>query len=122
MIPQPGIFALGTVEHCYVEFDLSPGRAPAELAAALAALHGPATSLVATSAVVALRPELWAEVAPDAAPSARSFAPVGLGAAAMPATQHDAWLWISGASRDTVSTAQWVPFAASAGWPRRPRR
>jgi putative iron-dependent peroxidase len=103
VIPQPGIFALGTVEHCYVEFDLDAGRDPARLAAALAALHGPDTPLVATNAVVALRPELWAAVAADSAPpDVRSFTPIRGGQAAMPATQHDAWVWISGSSRDTV--------------------
>jgi putative iron-dependent peroxidase len=103
VIPQPGIFALGTVEHCYVEFGLDAGRDPAQLAAALAALHGPHTPLVATNAVVALRPELWAAVAADSAPpDVRSFTPIRGGDAVMPATQHDAWVWISGASRDTV--------------------
>jgi putative iron-dependent peroxidase len=58
MHAQPGIFAFGTIEHCYVESDLTPGRDPVELGAALAGLHGPDTPLVATSAVVGLRPEL----------------------------------------------------------------
>jgi porphyrinogen peroxidase len=103
VIPQPGIFAFGCVEHCYVEFDLDAARDLARLAAALAALHGPHTPLVATNAVVALRPELWMAVAADSAPpDVRSFTPITGGDAAMPATQHDAWVWISGASRDTV--------------------
>jgi putative iron-dependent peroxidase len=103
MQPQPGIFAFGTIDHCYVEFDLTPNRDPGELASALAALHGPDTPLVATSAVVGLRPELWAAVAPDTAPpGVRSFARIEAGDYSMPATQHDAWIWLAGANRDTV--------------------
>jgi putative iron-dependent peroxidase len=103
MQPQPGIFAFGTIEHCYVELDLAPNRDPRELASGLAALHGPDTPLVATNAVVGLRPELWASIAPDAAPpGVRSFAPIEAGDFSMPATQHDAWIWIAGASRDIV--------------------
>jgi putative iron-dependent peroxidase len=103
MQPQPGIFAFGTIEHCYVELDLAPNRDPLELASGLAAFHGPDTPLVATSAVVGLRPELWASVAPDAAPpGVRSFAPIEAADFSMPATQHDAWIWIAGASRDIV--------------------
>ncbi|MCU1494483.1 MAG: Dyp-type peroxidase family [Acidimicrobiaceae bacterium] len=103
MQPQSGIFAFGTTEHCYVELDLAPGADAGSLVSALAALHGPDSPLVATSAVVALRPELWASVAPDAAPPAvRSFAPIQAGAYSMPATQHDAWIWCAGPSRDVV--------------------
>jgi putative iron-dependent peroxidase len=103
MQPQPGIFAFGTIEHCYVELDLAPNRDPLELASGLAAFHGPDTPFVATSAVVGLRPELWASVAPDAAPpGVRSFAPIEAADFSMPATQHDAWIWIAGASRDIV--------------------
>lgn len=29
--PQPGIFALGVPEHCYLEFDLDPGSGGAEM-------------------------------------------------------------------------------------------
>jgi putative iron-dependent peroxidase len=101
--PQPGIFAFGTIEHCYVEFDLAPNREPRDLASALAALHGPGTPLVATNAVVGLRPELWASVAPDAALSGvRSFGGIEARDFSMPATQHDAWIWTAGASRDIV--------------------
>jgi putative iron-dependent peroxidase len=46
---------------------------------------------------------LWASVAPDAAPpGVRSFAPIEAADFSMPATQHDAWIWIAGASRDIV--------------------
>jgi putative iron-dependent peroxidase len=103
--PQPGIFALGTIEHSYVEFDLAPGADPAALVAALAALTGPETTIGGVNAVIGFRPELWARVAPDeATPRVRSFGEdiVGPDGNRMPSTQHDAWLWIAGGARDVV--------------------
>ncbi|RKS75422.1 putative iron-dependent peroxidase [Motilibacter peucedani] len=105
---QPGIFALGTTDHLYVELDLVEGAQPRQLAAALAALVGPETTIRGVSVVVGLRPELWAEVAPGAAPAdAADFGEpvVGLRGYRMPATQHDAWLWIAGGARDVVFDA-----------------
>jgi len=97
---QPGIFALGTTEHAYLELDLRPGADPAELVARLAALSGPETTVGGLNAVVAFRPELWAGVAGSAARTdVSSFEAVG---AVMPATQHDAWVWLAGGARDVV--------------------
>lgn len=103
MHAQPGIFALGTTEHCYVELDLLPGATPAELVRRLANLSGPETTAAGVNVVIGLRPELWAELAPDEAPpGARSFAPVRAGDFTMPATQHDAWFWIAAGTRDAT--------------------
>lgn len=103
MHPQPGIFAFGNSEHWYAELDLLPGAEPVALAGALAELFGAATPLVATSVVVGLRPELWASVAPHATPvGAGSFEPITGDGCAMPASQHDAWIWLAGAHRDAV--------------------
>lgn len=103
MTPQVGIFALGTAEHCYVELDISPHATPLALATALASLHAKNTPLVATSCVVGVRPELWADAVPNAAhPGARSFEPVVGTEITMPATQHDAWFWVAGSQRDAV--------------------
>lgn len=99
--PQPGIFALGTVEHSYVELDLLAGVEPAALLRALAALWGPWTTVGGVSVVIALRPELWGHAC-DSPVTARSFTPVDGEGLHMPATQHDAWLWIAGGSRDAV--------------------
>jgi porphyrinogen peroxidase len=48
--------------------------------------------------VAGFRPELWAHVAPDAAPEGV----VGFAAHELPATQHDLVIWLSGASYDVV--------------------
>ena len=51
------------------------------------------------------RPELWASVAPDAAPpGAHGFNEpvVGAGRHAVPATQHDIVVWLTGAAYDVV--------------------
>jgi putative iron-dependent peroxidase len=102
---QPGIFALGTIEHSFVELDLADGADPADLVAGLAALTGPETTIGGVNVVVGFRPELWAQVAPaDAPPRVRSFREdlVGQDGYRMPATQHDAWLWIAGGARSAV--------------------
>ena len=103
MQPQPGIFSLGTTEHCFIELDLRPGAAAADLVAALAALVGPGTSAGGLSVVVGFEPGLWGEVAPEAARTNVSPFEVIRGADfEMPATQHDAWFWIAGGRRDVV--------------------
>ncbi len=103
MDPQPGIFAIGNAEHCYIELDRQPGIDPLALAKALARLLSKDSPLTATSCVVGLRPELWAEAVPAAAhPGARSFSEVTSAEVTMPATQHDAWVWVAGSRRDAV--------------------
>jgi putative iron-dependent peroxidase len=103
MQPQPGIFALGAPEHCFVEFDLADGADPADLIRTLAALYGPETSTGGMSVVVGFRPELWAAVAPASARSSvRSFEEIRGSDFAMPATQHDAWFAVAGGRRDVV--------------------
>jgi putative iron-dependent peroxidase len=100
---QPGIFALGTTDHCYVELDLVAGKDPAELVSALAALSGRETTISGVNVVIGFRPELWAQLSPDDAPSGvTSFEEIVGDGITMPATQHDAWLWIAGGSRDIV--------------------
>jgi len=100
--PQPGIFALGTVEHCYVELDLTAGREPAELVSALAALSGPETTVAGVSASrsgpSSGLPSRLTTRRPGCGRSKRS---PGEGLR-MPATQHDAWLWVAGGARDAV--------------------
>ncbi|GAA5119617.1 Dyp-type peroxidase [Pseudonocardia adelaidensis] len=106
MNAQPGIFALGTPEHGYLEFDLAPGAEPVALVSAAAGLVEPLSTTGGVNLVVGFRPELWAEVADpaDVPESARGFDRplVGAGGWTMPATQHDAWMWVAGGDRTAV--------------------
>ena len=103
---QPGIFALGTPEHAYLEFDLRPGARPVDLVAAAAGLVEPLSTTGGVNLVVGFRPELWAEVAdPADVPEGRTAGGsrfVGPDGWTMPATQHDAWLWVAGGNRTAV--------------------
>jgi putative iron-dependent peroxidase len=103
--PQTGIFALGTPEHCYLELDLLPMVEPDALVRAVAGLSGPLSTTGGVNLVVGFRPELWERVAPgEAPPDAAGFAEEvrGPGGFAMPATQHDAWVWVAGGNRSAV--------------------
>lgn len=103
--PQTGIFALGTMSHVYLELDLVPGVPPALLVGAVAGLREPRTTIGGVNLVIGFRPELWASVAIDDAPTgASSFAtPVaGPTGVTMAATQHDAVVWIAGGEYDAV--------------------
>src|SRR5690349_9498715 len=66
--PQTGIFALGTASHAYLELDLLDGVDPAAAVALVASLREPRTTIGGVNLVAGFRPELWAQVAPEAAP------------------------------------------------------
>src|SRR5262245_27538648 len=103
--PQGGIFALGTASHAYLEFDLLEGRRGPDLVAAISSLREPRTTMGGVNLVAGFRPELWREALPDDAPrEAEGFKRDVIGADGfrMPATQHDAVLWISGMAYDVV--------------------
>ena len=103
--PQSGIYALGTASHAYLEFDARPGRSAAELVAAVASLREPRTTMGGVNLVAGFRPELWRDAVPADAPAdVAGFADpiVGVDGFTMPATQHDAVLWISGSAYDVV--------------------
>ncbi len=105
MTTQPGVFGLGTAEHCYLEVDLRPGHSIGELAAAAEALGDPLSTTGGVNLVIGFRPELWAQLAPGhAVEGLTGFNDdiVGPDGFRMPATQHDAWLWIAGGDRTTV--------------------
>ena len=65
---RPGIFALGTASHAYLEFDASGEAAPADLVQAVASLREPRTTMGGVNLVAGFRPELWRDVAPEDAP------------------------------------------------------
>ena len=103
--PQGGIFALGTASHAYLEFDALPTAPPGDVVAAIASLREPRTTMGGVNLVAGFRPSLWAEVVPDdAPPNVRGFDAdiVGADGYVMPATQHDAVLWLSGVAYDVV--------------------
>ena len=103
--PQAGIFALGTSSHAYLEFDMSGGVEARQLVTAIAGLREPRTTMGGVNLVAGFRPEIWREVAPDDAPAgAVGFnQPItGTTGFTMPATQHDAVLWISSSAYDVV--------------------
>jgi putative iron-dependent peroxidase len=105
MNAQHGIYALGTPEHCFVELSLVEGADPVELVRTAAGLTGPLSTIGGVNVVVGFRPQLWAQVAPDDAPAdVHGFEEdiVGPDGFTMPATQHDAFLWIAGGSRTSV--------------------
>jgi putative iron-dependent peroxidase len=104
-VPQLGIFALGTASHAYLEFDLHGGADPRALVGALADLREPRTTIGGVNLVIGLRPELWRELQPDGMPDDLTGfnRPVtGADGFTMPATQHDAVLWLAGSAYDVV--------------------
>jgi len=115
---QPGIFALGTASHAYLEFDGLPGVAGGDLVTTIASLREPRTTMGGVNLVAGFRPELWREVRPGDAPTSLAgfdadvTGPDGF---SMPATQHDAVLWISGSAYDVVFDVGRAAIAALAG-------
>jgi putative iron-dependent peroxidase len=105
---QSGIFALGTASHAYLELDARAPDATRELVRAVASLREPRTTMSGVNLVAGFRPELWREVFPDDAPSRVEGFNRDLVSAdgyTMPATQHDAVLWLSGSAYDVVFDA-----------------
>ncbi len=103
--PQGGIFALGTASHAYLEFDAVAEQAAPNLVTAVAALREPRTTMGGVNLVAGFRPELWRQVIPDDAPAdVEGFNKdlTGADGFVMPATQHDAVMWISGSAYDVV--------------------
>src|SRR5262245_24839235 len=103
--PQGGIFALGTASHAYVEFSLLDERGGFELVRTISSLREPRTTMGGVNLVVGFRPELWREVSGgQMPPELVGFDQelVGTDGFVMPATQHDAVLWLSGSAYDVI--------------------
>jgi putative iron-dependent peroxidase len=101
---QSGIFSLGTASHAYLEFDAREPGTARMLASAIASLREPRTTMGGVNLVAGFRPELWRELVPDDAPGIEGFNRdlVGPDGYTMPATQHDAVLWLSGSAYDVI--------------------
>ena len=103
--PQNGIYALGTASHAYLEFDAVSGRTAREVVGAVSSLREPRTTMGGVNLVAGFRPELWRDAVPSEAPEDMegfNEPVVGVDGYTMPATQHDAVLWISGSAYDVV--------------------
>jgi len=114
---QAGIFALGTASHAYLELDLRQPESSRELVTAVASLREPRTTMGGVNLVVGFRPELWRAVASDDSPAELegfNADVVGPDGFAMPATQHDAVLWLSGSAYDVVFDTARAAIAALA--------
>jgi putative iron-dependent peroxidase len=116
--PQSGIFALGTASHAYLELDAAEQGAARDLVSVVAALREPRTTMGGVNLVTGFRPELWREVVPDDAPAGVAGFDadlVGLDGYTMPATQHDAVLWLSGSAYDVIFDTARAAIAALDG-------
>ena len=117
-MPQGGIFALGTASHAYLEFDLHTGRDGTDLVRAVSGLREPRTTMGGVNLVAGFRPELWRAVAPRESPAdVTGFNQdvAGVEGFVMPATQHDAVLWLSGSAYDVVFDVARGAIAALSG-------
>jgi len=111
---QSGIFALGTASHAYLEFDARQGGTAGELVVAVASLREPRTTMGGVNLVAGFRPELWRALVADDAPEVEGFNRDLLGpdGYTMPATQHDAVLWLSGSAYDVIFDTARAAIAA----------
>jgi len=103
--PQAGIFALGTSSHAYLEFDLLDEKKCKAFASTISAIHEPRTTTGGVNFVIGFRPELWRNVLPEDAPQdVEGFNKQiqGVEGFVMPATQHDALVWLSGSAYDVI--------------------
>ena len=105
------------------------GGSGTDLVRAISSLREPRTTMGGVNLVVGFRPELWRAVAPrrrcrrDLAGFDEDL--VGVDGFVMPATQHDAVLWLSGSAYDVVFDVAREAIAELArpglAWPRRHR-
>jgi putative iron-dependent peroxidase len=104
-VAQSGIFALGTGSHSYLEFDLLESADPLVMVNAIANLREPRTTTGGVNLVAGFRPSLWERIAPQDMPAGVTDfdqAVRGVDGYAIPATQHDLWLWVAGHAYDKV--------------------
>ncbi len=103
--PQAGIFALGTSSHAYLEFDILDAKKRNEFASTISAIREPRTTTGGVNFVIGFRPELWRSMVPaDMPPGVEGFNHDirGIEGFVMPATQHDALVWLSGSAYDVI--------------------
>jgi len=102
-LPQFGIFSQGTHAHYFVEFDIRPDAAPESIITSFRRLRGPDVSSGGVNIVLAFGSRVWRLISPSNVPdSLADFKEVRGVDHIAPATQHDAWVWISGSTPDVV--------------------
>jgi porphyrinogen peroxidase len=105
LTPQAGIFALGTSSHAYLEFDVLNADQQNAFASTIAAIREPRTTTGGVNFVIGFRPELWRRLVPADIPAdVDGFNKDlhGIEGFVMPATQHDALVWLSGSAYDVL--------------------
>jgi putative iron-dependent peroxidase len=103
--PQAGIFALGTSSHAYLEFDILDPKMRDEFVSTISCIREPRTTTGGVNFVIGFRPELWRGIFPeDIPPGVEGFNKEvqGIEGFTMPATQHDALVWLSGSAYDVL--------------------
>lgn len=112
---QPGIFAQGTRSHYQLELTRRPDADRRQILASLRGLRESPVTAGGVNLVVAFGPELWRELAPDAAvpEDLAPFAPIdGIDGMRAPSTQRDLWVWLHGTGEDiALDTARAVAAA-----------
>ncbi|TAN30457.1 MAG: Dyp-type peroxidase [Actinomycetota bacterium] len=106
--PQVGLFAVGSPSHSYLEFKTEPQSSNLDLIKAVANMEFLQSTVNGLNLVIGVRPSIWSSLAPsDLPPGIFDFGEslIGPDGFAMPATQRDLWLWISGQSTSQVFDA-----------------
>lgn len=112
---QSGIFALGTRSHYYLEFDLADGAEARALVQAAARLREPKMTTGGANLVTCFGAAAWASAGGELPPGCTAFEAItGADGFTMPASQHDAWVWVSGTGYDVVFDAARAVTAALA--------
>ena len=103
--PQPGIFGLGTRQHCHLEFDRR--GANQQLLDAIRRVRESTGTVAGVNVVVGFGPELLAALSPNDVPDGfESFRPIdGADGFTIPGGQHDLWIWLHGSGQDVVLDA-----------------
>lgn len=104
LLPQPGIFAVGTRSHHHLQLDVSADADPGELLGALREIREQATTVAGVNLVIGFGSELCARVAPEWLPAGlQPFATIqGVDEVTIPGAQHDLWVWLHSSGPDAV--------------------
>lgn len=104
--PQPGIFAQGTRSHYHLKFDVAADTPLTEVRAAISRLGEPPVTVGGFNLVVGVGPRVWHRLQPDQPLPFADFQPIdGADHHAVPATQHDLWVWVHGTGPDLALDA-----------------